>query len=446
MGKKSVDTGEDYQKILDALNRAANGDLTTEIVLKTEDPNLNAIVKGFNTMVRSLKTFVNEMRDEKRHQEEMVKKFKKIFDNCRDVILFINKYGTIVEINRSVKDILGYEPDDLKGKHFAKTGLIIASEIPALLEGFKTAVEKGKVRDTTNFTCVSKGGKRLNMEAKIGLLKSGDEVEGIVVALRDVTKHIQKDIELKEEKEKLKSILSSIEDLVLIVDKELRLIEYYESAVHPESFVFISLDGYAGQPVKNIFPRTIASEMEKVIQYCMKKREIQQIDYPYTAQKKTVWFNTRVAPIENARGDVTGAAIMIRDVTPQVEMEKILEQTEEKYRKIFEQSPQGLFILDAEGRIVDVNKKMCEWLGYKRSEMIGKDHIMYPFLTKSGKIIAMRKFIQRLSGKFVPPYELEFIGRDGTVYIGEIDARPIKDENGNISLIVVMVTDVTKRK
>lgn len=105
-----------------------------------------------------------------------------------------------------------------------------------------------------------------------------------------------------------------------------------------------------------------------------------------------------------------------------------------------------MIIIDAEGRIVDVNKKLCEWLGYKRAEMVGKDHLMYPFLTKSGKIMAMRKFIQRLSGKFVQPYEIEFIAKDGTIYICEIDARPIKDEKRNIILLVVMVTDVTKRR
>ncbi|MEO0206737.1 MAG: PAS domain S-box protein, partial [candidate division WOR-3 bacterium] len=154
----------------------------------------------------------------------------------------------------------------------------------------------------------------------------------------------------------------------------------------------------------------------------------------------------RIARLLDSQGNTSGASILIHDITQHVDMEKALEQSEGKYRGIFEQSPQGLIILDAEGRITDVNKKICEWLGYKREEMIGKDHIMYPFLTKSGKIMAMRKFVQRLSGKFVQPYELEFVSKDGTTYVGEIDARPIKNEEGNIELIVVMVTDVTKRR
>ncbi|MEO0127182.1 MAG: PAS domain S-box protein [candidate division WOR-3 bacterium] len=446
MIKKNGNPSDDYKKIIDALMRAGAGDLTTEITLSSEDPDLNAVAREFNKMISRLKITFNELRELNRQLDIKLKKLERIFDNSNDIILFINKYGTIVDINKSVRNSLGYEPDDLKGKHFAKSGLIFSEEIPALLEKFKIAMKKAIIKDRLNLTCIAKSGKEVYMEASLRLFKSEDEVEGIIVVLRNVTEHIQNDIKLKEEKEKLRSIISSIEDLVLIVDKELHLIEYYQSPVSRENLVLTSVKGYVGKSIKNFFPKSIASEIEKTIQYCIKTSQMQQIDYPVSAQKKSLWFNARITPLKDSGENVTGVSILIRDITEQVDMEKALEQTEEKYRKIFEQSPQGLIILDAEGRIVDVNKKLCEWLGYKRAEMIGKDHLMYPFLTKSGKIMAMRKFIQRLSGKFVQPYELEFIAKDGTVYLGEIDARSIKDESGNIVLLVVMVTDVTKRR
>ncbi|MEO0096368.1 MAG: PAS domain S-box protein [candidate division WOR-3 bacterium] len=446
MAKKDGNLNDDYKKIIDALMRAGTGDLTTEITLSSDEPNLNTIAREFNKMINKLKITFNELRESNRQIDTKIKKLERIFDNSNDIILFINKYGTIVDINKSVKDILGYEPDDLRGKHFAKSGVLLSDNIPDLLEKFKVAVKKAIIKDRLNLTCVTKNGKHLYMEASLRLLKGEDEVEGIIVVLRDVTEHIQNDIKLKEEREKLRSIVSSVEDLVLIVDKELHLIEYYQSPLSGGNLVLTSVKGYVGKSIKNFFPKLIATEMEKTLQYCIKTGQIQQIDYPVSAQKKTLWFNARIAPLQDLNKNITGVSILIRDITEQADMEKALEQTEEKYRKIFEQSPQGLIILDAEGRIVDVNKRLCEWLGYKRAEMIGKDHLMYPFLTKSGKIMAMRKFIQRLSGKFVQPYELEFVAKDGTVYIGEIDARPIKDENGNIILLVVMVTDVTKRR
>ncbi len=435
-----------YKKILDSLQRVANGDLTTELVLQTDDPDLIAIARGFNKMIHNLKVSIGELRESNRQTEIIYRRLKKIFDGSRDVIIFINKYGTIVDINNSVKDILGYEPDDLIGKHFAKAGVVSEEEIPRLLERFGLAIKKGIGKELMELRFKTKDGKKLCMEVSMKLVGSGEEVEGVIAVLRDITKHIQVDAKLKEEKEKLRSIISSIEDLVLIVDKDLHLIEYYQSLLSRENIVFASIKNYIGKSIKNFFPKSIASEVEKTIQYCIKTKETQQIDYPVSAQKKTLWFSARISPLEDLDKNITGVSILIGDITEQIDMEKALEKAEEKYRKIFEHSPQGLIILDAEGRIVDVNKKLCEWLGYNRAEMIGKDHLMYPFLTKSGKIMAMRKFIQRLSGKFVQPYELEFVAKDGNIYIGEIDARPIKDEKGDIALLVVMVTDVTKRR
>lgn len=446
MVKKNGNSSDDYKKIIDALVRAGNGELTTEISLSSNNPNLNSIVREFNKMVNKLKTAFDELRESNRQLDTKLKKLEQIFENSNDIILYINRYGTIVEINKSVKYVLGYEPDELKGKHFAKSGVMLSEEVTDLLERFKVAMKEGVVSEKLRLICVAKNGKNLYMEAGLRLLKNEDEVEGIIVVLRDISEHIQNDIKLKEEKEKLRSIISSIEDIILIVDVNLHLIEYYESPLSYENFVFTSVKSYVGKSIKNFFPKSIASEIEKTIHYCIKTGQIQQIDYPVSVREKTLWFSARIAPLQDLSKNKTGVSILIRDITEQVDIEKTLEQTEEKYRKIFEQSPQGLIILDAEGRIVDVNKRLCEWLGYKREEMIGKDHLMYPFLTKSGKIMAMRKFIQRLSGKFVQPYELEFIAKDGAVYLGEINARPIKDEDGNIILLVVMVTDVTKRR
>ncbi|MEO0206201.1 MAG: PAS domain S-box protein, partial [candidate division WOR-3 bacterium] len=283
-------SSSDYQKILDALTRVANGDLTTELVLQTNDPDLNAIARSFNKMIHNLKSSISELRDSTRQSEIVVRRLKKIFDGSRDVIIFINKYGTIVDINKSVKDILGYDPDDLIGKHFAKAGVVSEEEIPKLLERFDIAIKKGVGKELMELRFNTKDGENLCMEVSMKLVGGGEEIEGVIAVLRDITKHIQADAKLKEEKEKLRSIVSSIEDVILIVDEDLRLIEYYKSLACEESIIFATLEGYVGKSIKNFFPRTIAMEIEKTIQYCMRTGQTQQIDYPVMAQKKMLWF------------------------------------------------------------------------------------------------------------------------------------------------------------
>lgn len=445
MAKGKTEKNSDYQKIIECLGRVASGDFATEMHLSTENPNNKAIAQAFNNMIHKLKNIVDELRDENRQILLTTKRLKKIFDNSRDIILYINKYGTIVDINKSVKEILGYDSDELKGKHFAKAGVISEHEIPKLIDRFNLAITKGIGKDLMKLEFKKRDGEKLWLDASVRLLKSEDEIEGAVIVLRDTTKQVLADVKLYEEQEKMRAILSSIEDAVLILDKDYRIIEYYKSLIHDGFFIASDLDRYIGKSIKFIIPRSTCGEIEAVIEQCMKTGQVQQVDCSWIVHKQAYSFNVRVAPIRNKDSNIVGTAVVIRDITLRVDMEKAIAQSEKKYREIFEQSPQGLIILDAEGKIIDVNKKICEWLGYKPEDMIGKDHILYPFLTKSGKIVAIKKFIQRLTGKFIPPYELEFIAKDGQSYIGEIDARPIKDEKGNITLIVVMVTDVTRR-
>lgn len=445
MTKGKIEKENDHQKIIEGLGRVASGDFATEIRLSTDDPDIIAIAQAFNNMTRKLKNMVDELRDENRQILITTKRLKKIFDNSKDIILYINKYGTIVDINKSVKEILGYEPDELKGKHFAKTGVIAEKEVPKLIDRFNLAITKGIGKDIMKLEFKKRDGKSLWLDASIRLLKSEDEIEGAVIVLRDMTKQVQTDTKLYEEQEKLRVVLSSIEDAVFILNKDYQIIEYYRAQGQGDFFLTNDFDKYIGKPIKSIIPKSTCGEIEKIIGQCMKTGKIQQVECSWTVHKQSYCFNIRVAPVRDRDSNIVGTAVVIRDITHRVEMEKAIARSEKKYREIFEQSPQGLIILDAEGKIVDVNKKICEWLGYKPEDMIGKDHILYPFLTKSGKIIAIKKFIQRLSGKFIPPYELEFIAKDGKIYVGEIDARPIKDEKGNITLIVVMVTDVTRR-
>jgi PAS domain S-box-containing protein len=116
------------------------------------------------------------------------------------------------------------------------------------------------------------------------------------------------------------------------------------------------------------------------------------------------------------------------------------------YRTIFEFSPQVIWIVDTEGKVLEVNKRVYDWLGYKPKEVVGKNFLQLPFLSKESKIIAKEKLARAFRTDNIPPYEVEFDTKTGEQRIGRIFNIPIKDKGRDRKEILVMVFDMTEQK
>ena len=60
-----------------------------------------------------------------------------------------------------------------------------------------------------------------------------------------------------------------------------------------------------------------------------------------------------------------------RDITTSNQMEEALQQSEERFRKIYDHSNDAIFVIDpAQDEILDVNTRACTMLGYAREELL----------------------------------------------------------------------------
>ena len=62
-----------------------------------------------------------------------------------------------------------------------------------------------------------------------------------------------------------------------------------------------------------------------------------------------------------------------RDITEQRRAELGLRQSEEGFRLLIEEAPEGIFLLDMSGNFVDVNSRGCSLLGYTREEILARN-------------------------------------------------------------------------
>jgi diguanylate cyclase (GGDEF)-like protein/PAS domain S-box-containing protein len=117
-------------------------------------------------------------------------------------------------------------------------------------------------------------------------------------------------------------------------------------------------------------------------------------------------------------------------------------QAERRYRALFEQSIDAVFIMDFEGHYLEFNQRAADLLGYTMEEL------KYLRATDvSAQKEESQKVLERLmAGEHVPLYERNFIKKDGDKATVEINVELVRDEDGTPLHIQSVVRDITDRK
>ena len=140
---------------------------------------------------------------------------------------------------------------------------------------------------------------------------------------------------------------------------------------------------------------------------------------------------------------VVGVVTAFHDITAQVEMERALKDSEERYRKLVELSPDGILV-QIDGKIIFANASCARILGVENSaELIGES--IFEFLPPDYHD-AVRKRAKDLleSGIIAPPNEEKIVRSDGSVLDVEVTAIPITYENELATQVIIR--DITERK
>lgn len=120
-----------------------------------------------------------------------------------------------------------------------------------------------------------------------------------------------------------------------------------------------------------------------------------------------------------------------------------LHRSEEKYRRIVETANEGICALDRKHRVVFVNERMAEMLGFRPEEMIGVPVEQFIFPEDiAGHLARMEQ--RRLGRK--GDYEHRFLRKDGGETWCHVSATALMDEQGLFAGSFAMFTDITERR
>jgi PAS domain S-box-containing protein len=159
------------------------------------------------------------------------------------------------------------------------------------------------------------------------------------------------------------------------------------------------------------------------------------------------WFLRTINPVKESSPSRTTAVLVIsKDITENKAREDSLKENEKKYWTIFDFFPQMIFLLDAQGKILEVNKQIFKWLGYEPKELAEKNFFNLPFLTKESKKVIKKHFSKKKLNKSIPPFDIDLTTKSGEKQNGVVQLQSLRNEQGEILNDLVVISDKTQQK
>jgi PAS domain S-box-containing protein len=117
--------------------------------------------------------------------------------------------------------------------------------------------------------------------------------------------------ELRESEERLRSILASIDDAVLVTDST----GLFVAARTPGPAGGGPVDDWVGRTFSDVFAPNVASQFETAFAAVQARDRVEQFDYSVPQEGTDVWFNAKMSPLKDLHRRFAGVTVVARDIT-----------------------------------------------------------------------------------------------------------------------------------
>jgi PAS domain S-box-containing protein len=196
--------------------------------------------------------------------------------------------------------------------------------------------------------------------------------------------------------------------------------------------------GLIGGVFWKVFPQLIGTDAEKLLRGAVEAGS--RVEYETFSPLNERWLRVRVCPVSEG---LTG--LYWRDISDQKTAEEALRQSEERFRRVFQQSPLGMATADLSGRFREVNPALSHMLGYAAEDLTGLSYldIVHPDDRKK----CARRGRAATAGA-IPHFQLEerFVRKSGEPIWVRINVSPLRGRDGRVLYTLGIIESIEERR
>jgi len=363
--------------------------------------------------------------------------YRTIFENVNDEIIYVDKYGKVLDVNRRCYDIFGYKPEEMIGKNFTKLGWFGLKDLPKILKIYKNAVS-GKTIDIMELEVKHKDGHLIPVEVSTAPVKNNGKNVGFVSIVRDNSERKKADEELKKSNMELDAIVNNSYDLMTILD-------FKDNKILWSNNRWNEVLGWSPEIVKNPIELCHPEDRGKIVKafedlVVGKVKEVKNIECGYKSKEgKYKFFMCNISKIKMGNNDV-----LFTDAHEITE----LKESEEKYRNLVSNVQGTIYIGNEDWTITFLNPNFEDIVGYPSSDFINNKvrsftSVVHPDDIKYVENEISRAYKERQTNIIM---EYRVIHKDGDIKWVSDRVKLILDEDNKMKGYEGLVTDITEKK
>lgn len=342
----------------------------------------------------------------------------------------------LTEVNPMMCSMLGYSREELIGQNsrmlyrnqeeYDHVGKVKYEQIALTGSGYVETL------------WVSKDGRLLNILLASTPVNKHDQSKGVVFSALDITERKQTQLMLAESEERYRLVMNNSLDAIMLTIPDGGIIAANQAACQMFGMTQeeICSEGRAGivdatdpRLAELIKTREAEGKVKGVLTFIRKDGS------RFEGEMSSVIFR-------NSKGEPR-TSMMIRDISERMKAERMIRESEAKYRMIVENQTDLIVKLSKEGEFLFVSPSFCRMFGKCEDELIGRK--FYEVIEMENYEDTIRYFQALMYSPHYGTIEERMLTTDGWKWLAWIDTA-ILDENHNVAEIIRVGRDITRRK
>ncbi|MCJ2542155.1 PAS domain S-box protein [Thermostichus vulcanus] len=415
-------------------------------------------LRGILIQIQEHRQIQAHLQTQVQDSQNSATRYRQIFENAIEGIFQTTPDGKHLVANPALAHLFGYDsPEDLM-HNVSDIGSQIYADPDRREEFVQRMLTEGQVVDFEHQVC-RKDGKLIwvSLNARTIYNEQGEPLyfEGFVT---DITAAHQ----LKERQRQSEEALRESEFRFLQLAANTQQL-FWITTVYSKELIYVSpaCERIWGRSVEECYAnpqawiRQIHPDDRWLFPSILKAQsEGQQTDVTFRVIRtdgKIIWLRERSFPIRDKNGKVYRVAGIAEDITESKQLEaerhqieQAWQQSAKHFRQIFQLAPNGIALVDLQGRFIQVNDAFAEIVGYNPEELKGRQQldILYP----EDVIQLLEANEALLTGKVtVSQRQIRCTHRSGQIIHLLFRVTLLTDEASNPTEFLVQVIDISAR-